>query len=172
MENKNLKDTVNSTNELTNLQKQKVFEVCVNFLHYLSKAQNFNLMTKEEVRSAAFSAIKTQLKIKYDLIVASCNYIETEINELIQVVKIKNNDCIETKRYSNDKTILEMTENEYITLPEVDDVFGVYYQEVQSKFKKEVIKEIVDDVFEVEVKKEEVKENSAVSNNKIGFKIN
>lgn len=170
MENKNLKDTVTSTNELTNLQKQKVFEICVNFLHYLSKSQNFNLMTKEEVRSASFSAIKTQLKIKYDLIVASCNYIETEINELIQVVKIKNNDCIETKRYSNDKTILEMTENEYITLPEVDDVFGVYYQEVQSKFKKEVIKEIVDDVFEVEVKKEEVKENSAVSNNKIGFK--
>ena len=39
--------------------KDQAIEVSVNFLHFLSKTQNFNEMPLEEIRSACCSAIKT-----------------------------------------------------------------------------------------------------------------
>ena len=74
--------------------KDQAIEVSVNFLHFLSKTQNFNGMSREEIRSACCSAIKTQIGRKHE--VELCRHAEEALDAIILIVKDMNKKCIYT----------------------------------------------------------------------------
>ena len=121
--------------------KEKAIEVSVDFLHFLSRTEDFNKMTRESIRSACCSAIKTQIGRTHE--VELCRHAEESLDAIILIVKDLNKDCIYTNRLSNGKTIVEMTEKEYLDTDEGSlDVFASDWEKAQEMVEKEKQKKI------------------------------
>lgn len=117
--------------------KDQAIEVSVNFLHFLSKTQNFNEMPREEIRSACCSAIKTQIGRKHE--VELCKHAEEALDAIILIVQDMNKKCIYTNRLSNGKRIIDMTEEEYLNETDegAEDVFGSDWENAQNQLKED-----------------------------------
>lgn len=113
--------------------KDQAVTVSVDFLHFLSKTQDFNKMDREEIRSACCSAIKTQIGRTHE--VELCRHAEEALDAIILIVKDMNKKCIYTNRLSNGKRIIDMTEEEYLNKTDegLEDVFGSDWEKAQKQ---------------------------------------
>lgn len=141
-------------NNKLDLLKQQSIDVSVNFLHNLSKTENFNEMSREQIRSACNSAVKTQIGRTNE--VELCSFIEEALDAIIIIVKDLNKDCILTNRLSNGKTIVEMTEKEYLETDEGSiDIFATEWE--NANIKKETFKEVkFNSMLEEEIKEKSI----------------